>query len=77
MLRVESICAGPVMPFERPTIEDEICPVRDELLAELYRANKLRVPDLAAMVAPDARALLALFCYRRSHLQSLGLTIAE
>jgi hypothetical protein len=77
MFRAELICAGRVMLFDRQMIEDEICRVQDELLGELYRANKRRVPDLAATVAPDARALLALFCYRRSHLQSLGLTIAE
>lgn len=56
--------------------DDEICPVREELLGELYRANKLGLPVLVATVPPQSRAMLALFCYRRSHLHSLGLVIA-
>src|SRR5436190_3276165 len=57
-------------------LEDESCPVRDELLGEMYRANKHGFTELVATVPPQARAMLALFCYRRSHLQSLALTIA-
>ena len=56
--------------------EDEVCPVCDELLGELYSASKLGLPVLVATVAPDIRAMLALFCYRRSHLHSMGLAIA-
>jgi len=50
-------------------LTDDVCPVRDELLGELYRADDLSV-------APGIRASLALFCYRRSHLHSIGLAIA-
>ena len=64
-----------MLPDQRAA-EDEICPIRDELLGELYRSSKLQVPDLLAPMTPDTRALLALFCCRRSHLQSLGLIIA-
>jgi hypothetical protein len=56
--------------------DDESCPVRDELLGELYSASKLGLPVLVGTVAPDIRALLALFCYRRSHLHAMGLVIA-
>jgi hypothetical protein len=56
--------------------DDDVCPVRDELLGELYSASKLGLPALVATVPPAARAMLALFCYHRSHLHSLGLTIA-
>jgi hypothetical protein len=56
--------------------DDEECPVRDELLGELYAANKHGLPALVATVPPTARAMLALFCYHRSHLHSLGLAIA-
>jgi hypothetical protein len=56
--------------------EDEVCPVREELLGELYRASKLGLPVLLSTVAPDIRVLLALFCYRRSHLHTIGLAIA-
>src|ERR1700675_73658 len=55
---------------------DDVCPVRDELLGELYRANDLFVPGFVHTLAPDIRASLALFCYRRSHLHSMGLAIA-
>jgi len=64
------------MLSDRRASEDEVCPVRDELLGELYRANTLGLSDLVAAVAPDIRALLALFCYRRSHLHMMGLSIA-
>ena len=56
--------------------DEDVCPVREELLGELYRANKHGLPVLVATVPPHLRAMLALFCYRRSHLHSLGLVIA-
>ena len=56
--------------------EDDVCPVCDELFAELYRASNLGLPALVATVSPDIRAMLALFCYRRSHLYAIGLVIA-
>jgi hypothetical protein len=46
------------------------------LLGELYWASKLGLPVLVATVPADTRAMLALFCYRRSHLHELGLAIA-
>src|SRR6266849_5556316 len=61
---------------DRRMPEDEVCPVRDELLGELYRADENSVSDLVASVTPDIRALLALYCYRRSHLHTRGLAIA-
>jgi hypothetical protein len=62
--------AGYYMP------DDDVCPVRDELLGELYGASKPGLPALVATVPPTVRAMLALFCYHRSHLHSLGLAIA-
>ncbi len=55
---------------------DDVCPVRDELLGELCRANDLFIPGFVSGLAPDVRASLALFCYRRAHLHSIGLAIA-
>ena len=55
---------------------DEVCPVGDELLGQLYSASKLGLPVLVATVAPDIRAMLALFCYGRSHLHKIGVVIA-
>jgi hypothetical protein len=62
--------AGQYMP------DDDVCPVHDELLGELYGASKLGLPALVATVPPSTRAMLALFCYHRSHLHSMGLAIA-
>lgn len=60
----------------RETFEDDACPVGDDLLGELYRANENGLPELVESVSSEVRAMLALFCYRRSHLQQLALTIA-
>src|SRR3984893_18161405 len=56
--------------------DDDVCPVRDELLGQLYSASTLGLHDLVATVPPTIRAMLALFCYHRSHLHSMGLSIA-
>ena len=55
---------------------DDSCPVGEELLGEMYRANENGLPALVDSVSSDIRAMLALFCYRRSHLHSLALAIA-
>ena len=60
----------------RDAYDNDFCPVRDELLGEMYRASDSGLPRLVDTVSPDARALLALFCYRRSHLHSLAVAIA-
>jgi hypothetical protein len=60
----------------REAFENDFCPVRDELLGEMYRANENGLAQLVESVSSDVRAMLALFCYRRSHLHSLALAIA-
>lgn len=60
----------------REAFENDFCPVRDELLGEMYRANANGLPLLVESVSSDVRAMLALFCYRRSHLHSLALALA-
>jgi hypothetical protein len=60
----------------REAFENDFCPVRDELLGEMYRANENGLPHLVESVSSDVRAMLALFCYRRSHLHALALAIA-
>jgi hypothetical protein len=57
--------------------DSDPCPVTDDLLGELYRANKNGLAELIATVSPDVRAALALYCYRRGHLKGIGLTIAS
>jgi hypothetical protein len=64
------------MISSRDAYDGESCPVRDELLGEMYRASEQGLPRLVESVSPDVRAMLALFCYRRSHLYSLALAIA-
>lgn len=56
--------------------ENDFCPVGDELLGEMYRASEHGLPQLVANVSPEVRAMLALFCYRKSHLHSLAVAIA-
>src|SRR6516162_5750784 len=65
-----------LMLSARSELADDVCPVREELLGELHRANDLFVPGFVYTLAPDIRASLALFCFRRSHLHSIGLAIA-
>ena len=62
------------MSASREAFENDFCPVREELLGEMYRANENGLPRLVETVTPDVRAMLALFCYRRNHLHSLALT---
>jgi hypothetical protein len=63
-----------MLPEQR--VEDEPCPVTDQMLGEIYRASEHGLNELIATVPPKARALLAVFCYRRAHLASIGLAIA-
>ena len=60
----------------RDAFENDFCPVRDELLGEMYRANANGLPLLVESVSSEVRAMLALFCYRRSHLHALAIAIA-
>src|ERR1700712_5926484 len=60
----------------REAFENDFCPVRDELLGEMYRANENGLSKLVESVSSEVRAMLALFCYRRSHLHSLAISIA-
>ena len=60
----------------REAFENDFCPVRDELLGQMYRANEHGLARLVESVSSDVRSKLALFCYRRSHLHSLALAIA-
>ena len=61
----------------RDAFDNDFCPVRDELLGEMYRAKENGLPHLVESISSDVRAMLALFCYRRSHLYSLALAVAS
>ena len=60
----------------RQAFENDFCPVQEDLLGAMYRASENGLPQLVESVSSDVRAMLALFCYRRSHLHSLALSIA-
>jgi len=57
-------------------LDEESCPVGDQMLGEIYRSSAHGLNELIATVSPEARALLAVYCYRRAHLVSIGLAIA-
>jgi hypothetical protein len=57
--------------------DSDPCPISDEMLGKLYRAHKDGLPALIANVRPGIRASLASYCYRRGHLQDIGLAIAS
>ncbi len=65
-----------MLPEHRALLEDEPCPVSDETLGKLYRASTHGLNELITTVPPTARVLLAVYCYRRAHLASIGLAIA-
>jgi hypothetical protein len=65
------------MISNRDAYDSDACPVGDELLGQMYRASEHGLPMLVEGVSSDVRAMLALFCYRRSHLHSLALSIAS
>jgi hypothetical protein len=57
-------------------IEEEGCPISDDLLGQVYRAGPLGLEGLVADLSSMQRAQLALFCYGRAHLRELGLAVA-
>jgi hypothetical protein len=65
------------MQASHDALEKDVCPVGDEMLGALYRASEHGLPALIDSVPPLTRAMLALFCYRRSHLQPLAIAIAS
>jgi len=65
-----------MLPELHIPLEDEPCPVADQMLGQMYRASAHGLNELIATVSPTARALLAVYCYRRAHLASIGLAIA-
>src|SRR5271168_2296443 len=65
-----------MLPERRALLEDDPCPVTDQMLGEMYRASAHGLNELITTVSPTARVLLAAYCYRRAHLASIGLAIA-
>ena len=67
--------AAPVLAPSLPGWDD-VDVVPDQLIERLYRASEGAIVELAATLSPQQRASLAVYCYRRSHLHAIGLTIA-
>jgi hypothetical protein len=65
-----------MLPEHRVLLEDDRCPVADQMLGKIYQASAHGLNELIATVSPTARVLLAMYCYRRAHLASIGLAIA-
>ena len=57
--------------------QEEACPVPEQTLGEMYRANPEGLKQLVSTIPPRARAMLAIYCYPRAHLSSMALTIAS
>ena len=56
---------------------EHFCPISDRLLGRLYRSSPEGISALVRTVPANTRAMLAYYCSRRVHLQSLGLEIAR
>jgi hypothetical protein len=57
-------------------VHEEICPISEQLLFSLYDATKRGLPVPVSDVPKERRSSVALFCYRRSHLEQAGLAVA-
>jgi hypothetical protein len=68
--------ATPVLAPSLPGWEDEDV-VPENLVTRLYSAGEDNAVRLTAPLTPHQRALLAAYCYRRSHLHRFGLAIAS
>ena len=56
--------------------QEEVCPISERLLFTLYDAAKRGLPIPVSEVPPERRSSVALFCYRRSHLENAALAVA-
>jgi hypothetical protein len=55
---------------------EENLPITDELFADVVSLDQARLFALIAKMPRERRALLAMYCYRRSHISEIGLAIA-
>jgi hypothetical protein len=68
--------ATPILAPSLPGWDDDDV-VPENLVARLYSAGEDNAVRLTAALPPHRRALLAAYCYRRSHLHRFGLAIAS
>lgn len=55
---------------------EDPCPIADDLFGEIRRATPPNVVKIANSLPTTQRAQLAMFCYNKRHLHTLGLVIA-
>ena len=60
----------------RDVLAGDECPCSSTLLGALYRATPDQHEGVIKSIPLDVRAVVALYCYRRAHLQEIGLAIA-
>ena len=60
----------------RDVLAGDECPCSSMTLGALYKATPDRYEGVIESIPTDVRAVLALYCYRRAHLQAIGLAIA-
>ncbi len=69
--------AGDVLMLALPDVlSGNDCPCSSTLVGALYRATPDQYEGVIETIPLDVRAVLALYCYRRAHLQAIGLAIA-
>ena len=56
--------------------QEEPCPVPDRLLGDLYRADPNGLHALVQTIPASVRAMLAIYCYPRAHLNAMAMAIA-
>ena len=58
-------------------LNEEQCPVAESVLGQLYRSSPQGLAPLIETIPAFTRAVLAVYCGRRAHLASIGLSIAS
>jgi hypothetical protein len=71
VLETENAMRAYQLPVEEP------CPVPERLLGDLYRASPDGLATLVRTIPATSRALLALYCFKRVHLKSIALALAD
>jgi len=59
-----------------PALDEEPCPISTDTLGAMYRSSPEGLTELISSIPPAVRGMLAVYCYRRSHLASIGLAVA-
>lgn len=71
LCKTENAMRAYQLPVEEP------CPVPERILGDLYRSSPEGLATLVQTIPGTARALLALYCFKRVHLKSIALALAD